>query len=165
MMRTMKVSLVPLASLVLLLACNKGAGDGGGDNGGDYCETCNMDDQLARIAVEGAMDCGEVGVDEDPTDVAACIEDRLVDGQPFVARQELQGIDSSVIIGFAVDASGVVQRLSYDSNICGGAACEGGCGPRVSAAVCGNPRRGMMPEDAIVDCEIGEFSTLCEPPQ
>lgn len=150
-------------SLVVLSGCNddKGAEDGGYEA---YCESCNLDDQLPLLTADGATDCGSVGVGEDPASVASCIEQALADGTPFTARQQLMGIDSSVEIGYVMDDAGVVQQVSYDSNICGGATCEGGCGPRVSMAECGNPRVGAMPEQAIVDCDLGAYVTVCEPP-
>ncbi len=152
-----------MLSMLLLWSCGEsGAGDDGALT--DYCETCNLDEQVPMIAAEEAIDCGEVGVGEDPATVVACVEQALADGTAFTARQQLQGIDSAAITAYVVDSAGVVQRLGYDSNVCGGAECNEDCGPRVSIAECGNARVGMMPADAIIDCDLGSFSSLCEPP-
>lgn len=154
-----------LGSLAIPWGCDDGKGDGD-DGDGAYCETCTLDEQMPRLAAEGANDCGSVGIGEDPSAVVSCIEQALADGTPFTARQQLQGIDSFVEVGYVVDQDGAVQRLSYDSNICGAiGGCEDGCGPRVSVAECVDPRIGAMPMDAIVDCDVGALSTICEPPQ
>lgn len=134
------------------------------DEYAEYCETCNLDDQIPEVAVEAATDCGQAQLDEDATPVLDCVEQALADGAPFIARQQLQGIDSAVIYAWVTNAEGTVVRLSYDSNICGGAMCADGCGPRVSMAACGNPRTGAMPQQSIIDCDLGPFSALCEPP-
>ena len=152
----------------LPLVGSTGCDDGEGSDGDDptaYCDLCNLDEQIPLLTAEGTTDCGMVGVGEDPMAVVSCIEQALADGTPFTARQQLQGIDSTVSIGYVGDEDGVVQRLSHDSNICGGAGCDEHCGPRVSAAECGNPRAGAMPMDSILDCDLGEFTALCGPVQ
>jgi hypothetical protein len=154
-MRIGKSSLV--LPLVLLVGC-PGDGDGGGAM---YCQTCNLDHWLPALAVEGAVDCGLLRLNADPTAATACVEDVLASGAPFKVRQQLQGIDSRVELGFVVDHDGVVQRLFYDSNICGSATCEGGCGPSVTTTECRDPRVGAMPEQSLVDCDAGESVTLC----
>ncbi|MCH9685561.1 MAG: hypothetical protein K0V04_29290 [Deltaproteobacteria bacterium] len=131
----------------------------------EHCETCNLDEQVSQLAAAGATDCGELEVGGDSTDVLACVTSALDVGNPFIARQQLQGIDSSVIYAYLVDDDGDVVLLSYDSNICGGGQCTAECGPRVSRSVCGNARAGAMPDQAIIDCDLGQFSALCEPPQ
>ena len=151
-----------MAVVVLALGCDEA------DEGEDptaYCDSCNLDVQVPLVAAEGATDCGTVGIGEDPASVSACVEQALAAGTPFVARQTLQGIDSSVEVAWVVDASGVVQQLGHDSNVCGQAECNEDCGPRVSQAECANARVGATPMDALLDCDLGAFAAVCEPPQ
>lgn len=149
---------VAVSTMLSLGACD-------GEDGDDYCEVCNLDVQVPLLAAEDAMDCGEVEPGGDASAVATCIEEALEAGSAFVARQRLQGIDSTIINAYLTDADGNVQRLSYDSNICGGGDCGGTCGPRISVAQCDSPRASMNPEDAIVGCDFSSGETLCEPPQ
>jgi hypothetical protein len=160
----MRISTTSFAlPLMLLLGCP--GDEGGGDDGtvAMYCETCNLDHWLPALAVEGAIDCGFLQLGGDPTAITACVEDALASGAPFTARQQLQGIDSRVELGFLVDHDGVVQLLLFDSNICGSATCDEGCGPIVRVSECRNPTVGAMPEQSLVDCENGESAALCEP--
>lgn len=158
----MKVPSLVVVLSVLALGCTD---DGGADGGTSYCETCNLDEQIPIVAASDATDCGEAPLNGDASAAIACVEQALADGTPFFVQQELQGIDSAVVLAWVVDDDGVVQRLSYDSNICGGAGgCNDDCGPRVSMAQCGNARIGADPEQSIVDCDVGSFSALCEPP-
>jgi hypothetical protein len=148
---------------VLAVGC-----DSKGDDGDDptaYCDDCNLDVQVPLVAAEGATDCGAVDIGGDPTSVSSCVEQALADGRPFVARQVLMGIDSGVQQAWVVDADGVVRLLSYDSNICGAAECDEHCGPRVSQAECANARVGAMPMDALLDCDLGTYASVCEPPE
>lgn len=148
--------------LLLLLGC---PGDDGEDGGSaEYCDSCNLDTYVAALAAAVAIDCGSVRLHEDAAAEAACVDIALASDAPFIARQQLQGIDSRVELAFVVDRYGVVQRLFYDSNVCGAAACEQGCGPSVTVAACSRPRLGARPEQALVDCDPGEAATLCEPP-
>jgi hypothetical protein len=160
LMRTSKPSLV--LPLMLLLGC---PGDGGDDDGGVamYCKTCDLAHWLPALAVDGARDCGFMRLHGDATAVIACVDDALAHDTPFMARQELQGIDSRVEFGFLVDQDGVVQQLFYDANICGSITCEEGCGPTVIVTECRNPRRAALPEQSLVDCEAGESAVLCGP--
>lgn len=149
---------------VLALGCDDEGEDGGVDPTA-YCEECNLDVQVPLVAAEGATDCGMVGIGGDTTSVSDCVEQALADGTPFIARQTLMGIDSGVRQAWVVDADGAVQQLSYDSNVCGAAECNAQCGPRVSRAECANARLGAMPMEALVDCDLGAYVALCEPPE
>jgi len=156
-------------SLAALLTVVLGCDDDGpaeDDSGQSYCDSCTLDVQIPLVAREGATDCGRVALDDDPSAVVACIEQALAAGTPFIARQQLQGIDSSVERAYVTNDDGVVEQLAYDSNICGGAGgCMDGCGPRVSSTACTEPSAGAMPMQAIVDCaSMGSIETLCEPP-
>ena len=159
----MRISTTSIAlPLLLLLGCP--GDEGGADDGVTmYCETCNLDHWLPALAVDGSIDCGFLQLGGDATEIAACVEDALASGAPFEARQQLQGIDSRVELGFVVDHEGVVQRLLFDSNICGSVTCEEGCGPTVRATECRNPTVGAAPEQSLVDCDDGESAALCEP--
>lgn len=151
-------------SCVLVLCLSVTACETVGGRG--YCETCNLDEQIAQRVSSTEMSCGEVGIDEGPESAVACIEQALADGTHFSVRQELQGIDSSVSLAWMHDEGGVLQRLSYDSNICGGGdGCTRQCGPRVSMSECVNPRVGALPEQSLIDCDDAPFTTLCEPPE
>lgn len=158
-MRTLPLLGLPL---VLLLGCPDDEGDDGGP--AEYCDSCNLDTYVPVLVAEVAIDCGFVRLQEDASAAVACIDAALASDAPFTVRQELQGIDSRVELAFVVDRYGVVQRLFYDSNVCGAVTCEQGCGPTVAITACSRPRVGAMPELALVDCDPGETATLCEPP-
>jgi len=149
--------------LVSLLGCPGDEGEGDGGTVAMYCETCDLEHWLPAIAVDGAKDCGLLRLHGDATAMKVCVDDALASGAPFKVRQELQGIDSRVELGFLVDHDGVVQELLYDSNICGSATCEEDCGPTVSVTECRDPRLGATPEQALVDCDAGESAVLCGP--
>lgn len=156
----------PALALPLLLSLGLGCPEGGDDGDGEvaaYCETCDLDHWLPALAVDGATDCGEVRLGERATEAAACVDAALASAKPFMVRQELQGIDSRVELGFVVDHDGVVQALTYDSNVCGSSGCDERCGPTVWARECVAPRTGAMPEQALVDCDDGESAALCGP--
>jgi hypothetical protein len=160
----MRVSSVSLALLLVpWLACD---GDGvAGDDGATkpHCARCDLDHWMPALAAEGAVDCGRVRLGQSPIVAADCVEAALASKSAFVVRQELQGIDSQVEIGFLVDQDGVVQQLTHDSNLCGAPTCTDHCGPVVWVQECVSPRRGAAPMHAVVDCDPGETAVLCEP--
>lgn len=161
----MKIRMPLLVLPLVLFGCPEDGDDGGAADGGamEQCRTCNLDHWMPALVTDGAVDCGELELGADPTGIAACVEDALASGAPFTVRQQLQGIDSFVEVGWLVDRDGVVQQLFWDSNICGSPQCDDGCGPTVSVMECVDPRAGAMPEQALVDCEAGESAVLCEP--
>ena len=160
--------MVPLVLPLLLLLGWGCPGDDEDEGGGDgdvamYCETCDLDHWAPALAMGGAKDCGFVRLGEDASEAAACVDRALALGEPFMVRQALQGIDSQVELAFVVDHDDVVQRLTYDSNVCGTSGCDERCGPTVWVQECVRPRAGAMPEQALVDCDDGESVALCEP--
>ena len=132
---------------------------------------------MDRLASEASDDCGTVEIsrwddEEDagsgdagtdgPT-VQQCIASALEDGRPFTAVIHLQGIDSSVSVGWVQTDAGALYRLNSDSNICGGVGCTDTCGPRVTLTTCKDPM--LAPDDRdIIECGSRETETLCAPP-
>jgi hypothetical protein len=84
---------------------------------------------------EQAINCSKVGIGDSPLVVNSCVSDSFIINIPFYAVYIKQGIDSNVASAFTMNASGVVEYWSYDSDISGGSNRES----RVTAAVCENP--------------------------
>jgi hypothetical protein len=71
--------------------------------------------RLKKLAGDAAIDCGSVGLMQEPGTASACVLRTHADGKPFYVSYAWQGIDSHGAIGFAADASGNVFELDYDS--------------------------------------------------
>jgi len=67
-----------------------------------------------------AIDCGHLDVAEDRSGVNSCIDRAAKAHSPFIARYEVQGIDSRVMEGIAANDKGEFFRLMYDSDPGGG---------------------------------------------
>lgn len=154
----------PLLSLAVWLACDpEGVADDDGATK-SHCDSCDLDHWMPALVAGGAVDCGRVELGDDPTAAVGCVEGALGTGAPFMVRQQLQGIDSQVELGFLVDRDAVVQQLTHDTNLCGAPMCTEHCGPVVWVQECTNPRIGAVPANMIIDCDAGDTAALCEPP-
>jgi hypothetical protein len=71
--------------------------------------------RLKKLAGEAAIDCGSVGLMQEPETASACALKTHAYGKPFYVSYTWQGIDSRGAIGFAADANGNVFELDYDS--------------------------------------------------
>ena len=100
-----------LVVFLFFLACD--SSDSTAQNG------CDIDASARHLAGDGALDCGSVGIDEDPTKVDACVITSFEKHAPFYAVYAQQGIDSQVAMAFVSDGSSV-WTLSYDSDPSGG---------------------------------------------
>lgn len=160
----MKISMASLALLLMPEPVCDGEGVPGDDGAAmAHCDSCDLDHWIPALAAKGSIDCGRVELGADPTRAADCVEDALASDAPFTVRQELQGIDSQVELGFLVDRDGVVQQLTHDTNLCGSPMCTEHCGPVVWAQECASPRIGAMPEQLLIECDAGDSAALCEP--
>jgi hypothetical protein len=77
-----------------------------------------MDGKLSVLAGRGAvaaLNCGRVGIWQKPDAASSCAFRAFADRKPFYVRYWLQGIDSSVSVGWAGDTSGDVYVVEYDS--------------------------------------------------
>ena len=74
-----------------------------------------IDRRLSLLAGFGAINCGRVGIWQDPNRASDCAIRSLADRQPFYVRFVLLGIDSVVAVGLAGDDDGEVFAVEYDS--------------------------------------------------
>lgn len=78
---------------------------------------CTIESAIAAEEVSGdRVDCGSVPLDEDASQTNGCVVDAVETGKAFVARYQIQGIDSRLITAFVGDENGQVVRLEYDGS-------------------------------------------------
>src|SRR5262245_37735677 len=75
--------------------------------------------RLESIVRPRARDCGHVPKDAGAT-VVSCVRDAINTTTPFYASFTQRGIDSEVIIGLALSASGTVVQVTFDGDPSGG---------------------------------------------
>jgi hypothetical protein len=76
--------------------------------------------KLAQTAGPGAADCGMVMLDSSKSDAVTCSAAALTASKPFYVAFEVQGIDSAIVHGLAVNAKGEATRFMWDSDRHGG---------------------------------------------
>jgi hypothetical protein len=69
---------------------------------------------LRQVGGERARDCGYVHLGEVPSNTNQCVLDSYRSHQAFVARYDVQGLDSRLIVGLAGDGTGKVVSIGYD---------------------------------------------------
>jgi hypothetical protein len=76
-----------------------------------------IDKKLRSLSNRGkpALNCGLVGIWENPTIASDCALNAFTRRSPFYVRYNLQGIDSEVSAGLAGDAQGNVYFVEYNS--------------------------------------------------
>lgn len=92
---------------------------------GHDCLVADVQEETTNRAGNGATDCGDIGVSGDVNAAAVCATNGLTNNTPFRATVAVQGIDSTVVVGWAFDGAGHLFRLDYDSDRSGGSG-EGG---------------------------------------
>ena len=124
---------------------------------------CNLESELRRVAVVGAIDCGHVALEADSTSADACLAAALGNGQAFQVRYEQQGIDSHVVFAAASPGGGVVTVLRYDGNL---GFAPGDDHSVIYAIACKGPRANPAPRqpgDWPVECaSTGMSLQLCQ---
>jgi hypothetical protein len=98
-------------------------------------DECALDDDLRQFAGNEARDCGSARAGGDRSDVDACVAEAFEAGEPFIARYELQGLDSKVVAAVASNSEGTVELFQWDSAPCGGP----GCAPVTDVQLCEGP--------------------------
>ena len=115
MSRLSKVVLLPLVAVFVTIACLPNLRrrllpmrDAG---------TVLIDKKLRSLSSPGkpALNCGLVGIRENPTIASDCALNAFAHRSPFYVRYNLLGIDSEVSAGLAGDAQGNVHFVEYDS--------------------------------------------------
>lgn len=76
---------------------------------------------LREAAGPGAHDCGVIPLSKPRQGAISCAQNALTQGRAFTVAFQLQGIDSTIYMGLARDANGKTERLSWDSDVFGGA--------------------------------------------
>jgi hypothetical protein len=76
--------------------------------------------KLAETAGPGAADCGMVMLESSKSDAVTCSAAALAACKPFYVAFQVQGIDSAIVHGLAVNAKGEATRLMWDSDKHGG---------------------------------------------
>ena len=137
--------------LLVFLACTDSS-DSDVQNG------CEIEASARHLAGQGAVDCGSVGIDEDPTAVDACVIDAFQKGTAFYAIYTLQGIDSQVMMAFVGDGSSV-WTLSYDSDPSGGS----DVGAVIYQSTCVEPtvQKGKTGHDEL-SCTASTSTKICD---
>jgi len=83
-----------------------------------------MEDGLNKAmrlrAGKDAIDCGRTRSDDDSDTTDQCVAKAREEKRPFIARYDLQGIDSIVADGVAGNAEGEIYVFRYDSDPSGG---------------------------------------------
>jgi len=77
-------------------------------------------DRLRELAGKGAAACGTVELRDDPTAAFSCARSAMAAGQPFWVAAQIEGIDSLLWRGVALEPDKTVWLLSYDSDVHGG---------------------------------------------
>jgi hypothetical protein len=73
-----------------------------------------MDNRLRNLSGDRATDCGRVKIGDNAAEATACVLREFRNGQPFLVRYDVQGIDSEVSIGLVSD-SHAVYTVAFDS--------------------------------------------------
>lgn len=107
--------------------------------------SCALEDQAARLAGEGARDCGFVPIGEPGEAARACAAEAFALGDAFHVAYALQGYDSEIVEMVSGDANGRVLVTLYDSSPCGG----GDCAPTYHTTLCLAPD---LAEDGSIRC-------------
>jgi hypothetical protein len=69
---------------------------------------------LRRLAGNGAIDCGRVALGKDATSTNECALAAFRAKRPFFVRYEVQGRDSRLVVGFAVDDRTQATVVKHD---------------------------------------------------
>jgi hypothetical protein len=75
---------------------------------------------VTASAGAGASDCGFVKLRTSKTEAISCVESALRGGRPVFVIFQIQGIDSQIFMGLAVDQTGKAVRIMWDSDASGG---------------------------------------------
>ena len=136
--------------LLVLLACT--------DSSDSNQNGCEIEASARHLAGQGAVACGTVGIDEDPTAVDACVISAFEKYAPFYAIYTLQGIDSQVMMAFVSNGSSV-WTLSYDSDPSGGS----DVGAVIYQSTCLEPtvQKGKTGHDEL-SCSASTSQKICD---
>ena len=76
--------------------------------------------RLSKAAGDGAVDCGLVKLRSSRAQAVSCVRSALASHHAAFAVFQVQGIDSDIYLGLAVDRAGRGTRLMWDSDAYGG---------------------------------------------
>jgi hypothetical protein len=75
---------------------------------------------VANSAGADALDCGVVALGSSRAEAVSCVQSALSNRRPVRVILQVQGIDSDIWLGLAVDEAGRGTRLMWDSDAFGG---------------------------------------------
>ncbi|HWR34895.1 MAG TPA: hypothetical protein VN622_03360 [Clostridia bacterium] len=70
---------------------------------------------LRQISGANAKDCGYVRFGESTAQTDQCVMDAYKRHQPFIARYDVKGLDSRLVLGLAGDGTEKIVSVKYDS--------------------------------------------------
>jgi hypothetical protein len=118
-------SLIFLTSFLLLLGCNESIPQTSRNPpsavvpGGEVPGLVQSEhyplllSRLKQLAGDGAVNCGFVGIWEEPDTASNCALKAREDKKPFFVRYGVQGIDTEQVLGFAGSVSGNISSVWY----------------------------------------------------
>ena len=117
--------------------------------------TMLLRDAQTQRAGASATDCGDARPLGDDQKVNDCIVRSFESRRPFFARIWMQGFDSAVAKGVAMNRNGELYVYSFDSAPCG----HPGCPPRLEEHRCPQPSIQRDAEGARLVCADPQFTT------
>jgi len=114
------------------------------------CHQCSIDALATKLAGPGAANCGWSRNDEMRPSLNQCALDAAAKGQPFLAIESLQGIDSFIIQAFVREPDGKLVQLWYDSDA-SGANCP--CSAFVRKLACNSSLKNKSDEPDVLTCD------------
>ncbi len=109
-----------------------------------------LEERMTALA-PGAINCGRVGIRVDPHQASNCAMGAFKSKKPFQVRYDLQGIDSSVAVGWVSTAAGAVIAISFDGDPAG----RGGTSAsrqRVNERACPRPVKLFVSPQGRLNC-------------
>ena len=116
-----------------------------------------MERHSQKLAGPRGINCGRVGISENPAAATKCALRSQASKRPFRVRYDIQGIDSSVAVAMVRTPSGIVSTLMYDSDPAGAGGQLHGV---IHARPCPNPLHLRVNSKGRIDCFPKETSRL-----
>jgi hypothetical protein len=109
-----------------------------------------LEQRMKELAPD-AVNCGRVGIRINPQKASNCAMDAFKSKKPFQVRYDLQGIDSSVAVGWVGSANGKVIAISFDGDPMGGGGTSASR-QRVNEKACPQPVKLFISPQGRLNC-------------